>query len=141
MSSEIQPLVETVKADPTVPVRTSDMGTARAAQDGETFLVTLGGDLDMSNAAKLEHVLVEAASSDATLTVVDLTHLRFIDSTGVQLLMLADRAARASGRPAETRCSTSATDDTAKAADRRMRRRSLSPAHKPAAGGRPSVDP
>ncbi|MCW2998963.1 MAG: hypothetical protein JWN65_2512 [Solirubrobacterales bacterium] len=80
------------------PVRASDMLTVRTAKDSSTFLITLSGDLDLSNAAKLERVLREAADSHAAEIVVDLSHLQFIDSTGVQLLILADRGAQASGR-------------------------------------------
>ncbi len=80
------------------PSRVADMLSVRTAHDSSTFLIALSGDLDLSNAAKLEHVLREAARSDATETVVDLTHLQFIDSTGLQLLILADRNARADGR-------------------------------------------
>ncbi len=78
--------------------RAADMLTVRTAQDRSTFLITLSGELDLSNAAKLEHVLREAARSDATETVVDLTHLQFIDSTGLQLLILADRNVRSAGQ-------------------------------------------
>lgn len=80
------------------PCRDTDLLTVRTAQDRSTFLITLSGDLDLSNAAKLKHVLREAARSDATEMVVDLTHLQFIDSTGLQLLILADRDAHAAGR-------------------------------------------
>ncbi|MCW3015765.1 MAG: metal transporter substrate-binding protein [Solirubrobacterales bacterium] len=80
------------------PARASDMLAVRTANDDSTFLITLSGDLDLSNAAKLERVLREAADSGATEIVVDLSHLQFIDSTGVQLLILADRGAEAAGR-------------------------------------------
>jgi anti-sigma B factor antagonist len=90
------PLTRMVPPPP--PRRAADMLTVRTAQDRDTFLITLSGDLDLSNAAKLEHVLREAARSDASETVVDLTHLQFIDSTGLQLLILADRNAHANGR-------------------------------------------
>lgn len=88
----------TAVAAPPVPRRAADLLAVRTAQDHSTFLIALSGDLDLSNAAKLEHVLREAARSDATETVVDLTHLQFIDSTGLQLLILADRTAQANGR-------------------------------------------
>lgn len=83
---------------PPPPRRAADMLTVRTAHDRDTFLIALSGDLDLSNAAKLEHVLREAARSEASETVVDLTHLQFIDSTGLQLLILADRNAHADGR-------------------------------------------
>jgi anti-anti-sigma factor len=98
MPSQIKsPVLPFADAVPTPP-RAADMLTVRTAQDRSTFLITLSGDLDLSNAAKLEYVLREAARSDATETVVDLTHLKFIDSTGLQLLILADRNAQAAGR-------------------------------------------
>lgn len=83
---------------PPPPRRAADMLTVRTAYDRDTFLIALSGDLDLSNAAKLEHVLREAARSEASETVVDLTHLQFIDSTGLQLLILADRNAHVDGR-------------------------------------------
>lgn len=74
------------------------MLSIRTATDSSTRLVTLTGDLDLSNAAELGDALDDAAASDATEVVVDLSGLRFIDSTGLGLLLVANRDLTTDGR-------------------------------------------
>jgi anti-sigma B factor antagonist len=53
------------------------------------------GEIDMSNAGELEVSISDAVANDATGVVVDLTHVRYLDSSGVALLFnLARRVAR-----------------------------------------------
>jgi anti-sigma B factor antagonist len=65
-------------ADGTLEVRT-------AIEDG-TRVVSLSGELDLSNAETAETALQEALAADAPL-IVDMRELEFIDSTGIALLV------------------------------------------------------
>ena len=65
-------------ADGTLEVRT-------AIEDG-TRVVSLSGELDLSNAETAETALQEARKESAPL-IVDMRELEFIDSTGIALLV------------------------------------------------------
>jgi len=70
----------------------------RQADDG-TVVVRLEGELDLAEAENLEDELAEAERSDAVRIVLDLSELRFIDSTGIALLVAAtQRSSRDSDR-------------------------------------------
>jgi anti-sigma B factor antagonist len=61
--------------------------------------VRLSGELDISTAAALERVLAELQAPDGPARiVVDLRGLRFMDSTGLRLLVTADLRLRGEGR-------------------------------------------
>jgi anti-sigma B factor antagonist len=61
--------------------------------------VRLSGELDISTAGALEQVLAELQRPDGpTRIVVDLRGLRFMDSTGLRLLVTADLRLRGEGR-------------------------------------------
>ena len=61
--------------------------------------ISLSGELDISTAVELEHLLgqLEAADGPARI-VIDLRGLRFMDSTGLRLLVTADLRLRRDGR-------------------------------------------
>jgi anti-anti-sigma factor len=65
-------------------------------RDGETLLA-LHGELDLTSAPALDRELGRAIS-DAQTIVVDLSALQFIDSTGLQSVVLAARQAREAER-------------------------------------------
>jgi anti-sigma B factor antagonist len=66
--------------------------------DGGTT-VRLSGELDISTAAALERVLAELQAPDGPARIVmDLSGLRFMDSTGLRLLVTADLRLRGQGR-------------------------------------------
>ena len=65
-----------------------------AFEDG-TFVIALYGEMDLANADDVEHSRAEA--SDTTQIVLDLSGLRFIDVTGIQLLIAADARSRSDG--------------------------------------------
>jgi anti-anti-sigma factor len=65
-------------ADGTLEVRS-------AIEDG-TRVVSLSGELDLSNAETAKAALQEAREADAPL-IVDMRELEFIDSTGIALLV------------------------------------------------------
>ena len=84
---------------------TYDTGPARwlvfscvAAADGPGVTrITLTGELDLATAPQLRTALSRAAE-DAELVVVDLSELKFMDSTGIQTILTADAQLRAAGR-------------------------------------------
>ena len=59
--------------------------------------VSLRGELDLDTASEVARVLQEAEQSRSPWIVVDMTELAFIDSTGIQALLMADRSARQNG--------------------------------------------
>lgn len=65
-------------------------------QSGRT-LMTLAGELDLASAAALEAHLHEPSTVDRDL-VMDLSQLRFIDASGLRLLLAARRGADRRGR-------------------------------------------
>ena len=64
----------------------------------ETVEVVLTGELDISTFDQAERQVEDAEKTAPTLLVIDLRSLRFVDSTGVRLILLADQRAKAAGR-------------------------------------------
>ena len=60
--------------------------------------VVLTGELDISTYEEARQRLEAAERDGPELLVVDLAGLRFVDSTGVRLILLADERARQAGR-------------------------------------------
>jgi anti-anti-sigma factor len=74
------------------------------AREEDTCTIRLGGELDLSNSAQLDAALLEAEASDASRIVLDVDELRFIDSTGLRVILRATRRAeRTRGRLRVTR--------------------------------------
>jgi anti-anti-sigma factor len=67
-------------------------------EDGDELYVTLDGELDISNVERFEHNLMELEQPRPPLIVLDLRSVRFIDSTGLSLLLNADARARRQSR-------------------------------------------
>jgi len=65
-------------------------------RDGVT-VVTVSGDLDVSDALSLREALGRAQGEGAIPVLLDLAEVGFIDSSGVGLLVTAQRRAAASG--------------------------------------------
>jgi anti-anti-sigma factor len=61
-------------------------------------VVVVSGELDLASAPALEEELHRALADAADLLIVDLRELEFIDSTGLGLLIKANRQAEAAGR-------------------------------------------
>ena len=64
---------------------------------GDAYVVSLGGELDLYNAAQVRAALVEAAAEAPEKIVVDLGKVEFLDSTALGVLIearsrLANRA-------------------------------------------------
>ena len=68
------------------------------ADSGDTVVVALDGDLDISNAASLEAELQRLEAAGPGLLVLDLRKTGFVDSTGLSLILNADARARKEGR-------------------------------------------
>ena len=56
------------------------------AEDGGTVVVTLVGEVDLSNAADLERRMFSAITNLVTTVSVDLTGTDYIDSAGLRVL-------------------------------------------------------
>jgi anti-anti-sigma factor len=67
-------------------------------EDGGLVKLVLRGELDLSTAAKVEEELRRAESAEPPVLVLDLAGLTFLDSTGLRLIVTADRRAREKGR-------------------------------------------
>jgi anti-sigma B factor antagonist len=65
---------------------------------GGTVTVALQGELDISSAGRVEKELREVEKKAPGVMVLDLRPLRFIDSTGLRLVLAADLRARRDGR-------------------------------------------
>jgi anti-sigma B factor antagonist len=59
--------------------------------------VRLRGELDVDTASRVKEALEQAEQTRSPWIVVDMTELAFIDSTGIQALLMADRNARRNG--------------------------------------------
>jgi anti-sigma B factor antagonist len=68
---------------------------SRAAYEGST-VVCFRGDLDLVSAATAEGALIEAQNAGETV-VLDLRALRFIDSSGLRVILEAHRRAGQNG--------------------------------------------
>src|SRR5690242_11454468 len=65
-------------------------------RDGDSLTIALAGELDLSSVHDLETAILAAEKSDATLILVDLAEVTFIDSTGLSQLL--DAKKRSNGR-------------------------------------------
>jgi anti-sigma B factor antagonist len=65
---------------------------------GDTVHVTLLGELDISNASRLEDDLRRVEADNPELLVIDLSRLEFMDSSGLRVMIGADARARETGR-------------------------------------------
>jgi anti-sigma B factor antagonist len=61
----------------------------RTANDGDTRVISLCGELDLANAATAEAALDNALGANGAQVVIDMQELEFIDSTGIALLVSA----------------------------------------------------
>jgi anti-sigma B factor antagonist len=62
--------------------------SVRSSRYGEdVIVVSLGGELDRSNVATAKAAVFAAARASATLVVIDLYDLRFLDASGIAMLV------------------------------------------------------
>ncbi|MDQ3722060.1 MAG: STAS domain-containing protein [Actinomycetota bacterium] len=69
--------------------------TLTSEREGAVQSICLFGELDLATANAVHDELMRAEAGDASSVVVDLSGLRFIDSTGIRLLVSAAARSRA----------------------------------------------
>jgi anti-anti-sigma factor len=70
----------------------NDIARLSFEQDGDTVIASVLGEIDPSNARALGRELAAAVRNDAMSVVLDLSGVRYLDSSGVQLIFeLAER--------------------------------------------------
>jgi anti-sigma B factor antagonist len=83
--------------DGALPARHKVALSIRTERKGDLYLLAVSGELDLATCEQLNDQLELAEASDATHTLLDLSDVTFIDSTGVQTLVTAAQRARANG--------------------------------------------
>jgi anti-sigma B factor antagonist len=61
-------------------------------------LIAMSGELDLASSPALQEELDRVAASDASLLIIDLRELDFMDSTGLSVLVRAHQRADEQGR-------------------------------------------
>jgi anti-anti-sigma factor len=69
-----------------------------ARQQQDRVVLRLEGELDLASSPTLERALESADVASAPLLVLDLDDLRFVDSTGLRIILLAHEGARSRGQ-------------------------------------------
>jgi anti-sigma B factor antagonist len=67
-------------------------------REGDAATVRLEGELDLTTAREAETAIRSMEDDGATTLVLDLRPLRFLDSTGLRVIVAADSRARRDGR-------------------------------------------
>ena len=81
----------------TIPPPRTTLSITPAVSDGEAWLL-VSGAVDLITAGHLSEALRAAERDHPAVVGLDLSGLNFIDSSGVHLLLAANRRARAAGR-------------------------------------------
>lgn len=69
-----------------------------SVEQPSTSTVRVSGELDLTSAPQVEAALKRAEQSAVGTIVLDLSGLEFMDSSGLRLVLSADRRARDAGR-------------------------------------------
>jgi anti-sigma B factor antagonist len=73
--------------------------TVRSEIEGDVATLYLEGELDLSSAPQAEAAVKDLESNEALrMLVLDLRGLRFLDSTGLRVILATDSRARRTGR-------------------------------------------
>lgn len=67
------------------------------AEDGDTYVIRVAGELDLSDCPRLDHALREAEVSNAIRILLDLEELTFIDAGGLSVLVAASHRSMTDG--------------------------------------------
>ena len=67
-------------------------------QEGDSVKIAVAGELDLSSALTFDEEMRRAEDKLPRTIVLDLRRLRFLDSTGLRLIMSAQSRARTRGR-------------------------------------------
>lgn len=65
----------------------SELATLRNERDGSRFVVHVAGEVDISNAQDLEMRIERATPKDALALMLDLSETKYLDSSGIALLL------------------------------------------------------
>jgi anti-sigma B factor antagonist len=68
-----------------------------AAREGNSYVIRVEGELDLSECSQLESALRKAEASFATRILLDLDQLAFIDAAGLSVLVAAWRRSAVDG--------------------------------------------
>jgi len=79
---------------------TGAFGIIQSEPDERTVIVALEGELDLERAPSLKWALVDAIDAGKQQLVVDLTRVRFMDSTALSVLVGVNRSLGAGSRMA-----------------------------------------
>jgi len=71
------------------------------ADEADCRTICVTGEVDLSTCEQLRGVLDQASGADLSATIVDLTGVSFMDSTGLGVLIAASAAAKDSSRRLE----------------------------------------
>ncbi|MFZ0091694.1 MAG: STAS domain-containing protein [Solirubrobacteraceae bacterium] len=66
-------------------------------KDGSTAVIVVGGELDLASGPELESELDQVSGAETQMLVIDLRSLRFMDSTGLSILVRAHQRLAAEG--------------------------------------------
>ena len=69
----------------------------RSERSDDEHVIALTGELDLDGAPRVEQELQRAEATDVERIVLDLSGLRFIDSSGIRLILAADARSRLDG--------------------------------------------
>jgi anti-sigma B factor antagonist len=72
--------------------------TIETRADGDVALIELAGEFDLAGVQKFEAELTALEAQEPSAVVVDLNGLKFMDSSGLRALVMADQRARKAGR-------------------------------------------
>jgi len=70
----------------------------RSLRDGDKHTVSISGEMDIATVGDVEQELIRVEATDAREIVLDLAALHFIDSTGIEMLLMAEARTRADGK-------------------------------------------
>jgi anti-anti-sigma factor len=74
--------------------------SVETGEHDNSMRVALTGDLDLSTAKRAEQAIEDAEKAGRSLLVIDLRRLSFMDSTGLRVIVSADKRAKRAGRRA-----------------------------------------
>ena len=72
--------------------------TIETRVDGDVALIELAGEFDLAGIQTFEAELTKLEAESPAVIVVDLSRLRFMDSSGLRALVVADQRAQKAGR-------------------------------------------
>jgi anti-anti-sigma factor len=72
--------------------------TIHVRREGDATVLALAGDFDMAVVEQFERELANVEASGAAVIAADLSDVRFMDSSGLRALVIADQRARETGR-------------------------------------------